>query len=572
MTAEESPPPPPPPSSLLTTESSERKARVKARWGILRSALLHSSNDYNESKQQHSIHRFSGYCLLKARPANLFSSSSPPESEPSIRRIEPFLTEYHWDAAQDDSSKRNFCQLEIAILALASCFPKGKCIRITRDIDTENENNNNSGTIPQFSESWLDSIKERCQPFVRLWKVSEGAEERKDKSTRMIVATLLIQETSTSTKYQPMLYDLDVTNKTESNGGTSIVDSHRPRCRDIIWTREPRETRLSLDDLVSHRRNNGVDNTGNICVWDSERTLAYLLYHHFDCFFSLTESCCDSKNTKQSVFCGRHVDHEFNHDLILQRQSNEKSDDSGIRILELGTGMAGLSAVALGIRLAMQRRKEKNEAKRKKNIRITLTDGNPVGVKNNSINMYLTKLNSLATLRHTELYPHYLDLDIECETLMWTTDIVGGGDSDVEQQDLVLVSDCVHFQNFHAALAITTLRCMRVGARAVFCQPRRGPSLDNFFDLLSTARTLDANNEIESGSLVSCAWLSHPIIEGKHEEAISHHSDVYDENLHRPKILVVTKLREMNEEDRLGFIAFQDHYNPIEFTSGDGKR
>jgi predicted nicotinamide N-methyase len=292
--------------------------------------------------------------------------------------------------------------------------------------------------------------------------------------------------------------------------------------------------------------------------------LAYLLYHHFDDFFTQTASDNENKNTIPASM--------LNYNTIMHPQVDDNKNHAGIRILELGTGMAGLSALALGFRLARQQQErggkmsedntnenENRRVKKKKHIYVTLTDGNPSGVKNNIVNQYLTKLNSQMWQQKGN-YSHYLDLDVQCETLVWTTDLDSGKDSLIDQ-DVVLVSDCVHFQNFHAALATTTLRCLRVGAIAIFCQPTRGPSLDNFFNLLLTA-TSDTDT-IGSTSLLSCIWLSHPIIEQKHQEARLHYNNVYDENLHQPKILVVTKLREMSKEDQMRFVAYQHRYSPI---------
>ena len=558
---------------------------MKARWGILRNALLQSSQQ-QQQQRQHSIHRFPGYNLLKARPADLEpSSSSSSESEFFGRDIEPLLTDFRWDGAQNHGPKNNIDQLEVAILALAACFPKGKCMRIIRPVGDSSDSAHSEAATSISDTTWLESIKQRCQPCVRVLKVSEGLEleevVNQQISMAMIVTTLLVQESSTSTKYQALLYALDDENnpnyrKTiqndnkEKDSNSSIVNDNNthPSYHHIIWTREPRETRLSLDDLVSHRKNNGVDNTGNICVWDSERTLAYLLYHHFDDFFTPTASDNENKN---AILASVLLDYS----TILHPQVDDNRNHAGIRILELGTGMAGLSAVALGLRLAMQQQErggkmskdsttqnKNKEIQKKSNIQVTLTDGNPSGVKNNVVNQYLTKLNSQMWQQKGHYSP-YLDLDVQCDTLLWTIDLDSGKDS-LTNQDVVLVSDCVHFQNFHAALATTTLRCLRVGAIAIFCQPARGPSLDNFFNLLLTATSdADTTDIIESTSLLSCTWLSHPIVEQKHHEARLHSNSVYDENLHHPKILVVTKLREMSKEDQMRFVAYQHRYSPI---------
>ncbi len=503
--------------------TSKRKDLIKARWGILRDALLQNSQQ-NEQRKHHSIHRFSGYHLLRAKQA-----TSLPEYEWGLRRIEPLLTQFNWDC-EHNSLEGTIDRLEIAILALAACFPKGKCMKITRKVDKQIKRHDSEEPNMDLNKL-LEAVKARCRPVVCIWKVSEETEQPKDEVDELtfpatMVITLLVQESSKATKHQTLYYDLS------DNDNTRPPHSH-PH---IIWTREPRENKLSLEDLVSHRKNNGVDNTGNICVWDSERTLAYLLYNHFDDFVTHTQS------------------------LMRGSESNSR-----MRILELGTGMAGLSALALGMRLALkgqevcdQMTATDSATMNKKSIHITLTDGNPSGVKNNDVNQYLTKLNSQMMLEETGKYSHYLDLDVKCENLLWTTD---EKDDAITKQDILLVSDCVHFQNFHAALATTTLRCLKVGASAIFCQPTRGLSLDNFYNLLRTA-TSDSDETILS-SLLSCSWMSHLVIDEKHNQAVLQFHDVYDANLHHPKILVVTKLREISADDIAGFIAFQTQYSPI---------
>ncbi|VEU42809.1 unnamed protein product [Pseudo-nitzschia multistriata] len=548
-----------------TTDQSERKKLVKARWGILRNALMRGAQE-EQQQQKHSIHCFPGFNLLKGIPVNLTSSLSGSQSESC--QIEKWLTEYRWCDAENHTLEQNIDNMEIAILALAACFPKGKCMRIIRTIDTTS-GDGDSEIENDFSSNWLESIKQRCQPSVRVWKASEEEEVLEQKcAAKNVVTTLLVQETSTSTKYQTLRYNLD---NTKCNTVSTIV-TVESLC-DILWTREPRETRLSLDDLISHRKNKGVDNTGNICIWDSERTLAYLLYHYFDDFFSFTK--VNSDDDSMSIVCSCHND-SGDPDSCIVFQQQEK-DHSKVRVLELGTGMAGLSAVSLGLRLAMRQRKngdetnesndndDESEGKNKKDIHITLTDGNSNGVKNNAINQYLTELNSRTMLKERGIHSNYLDLSVNCATLLWTTDISGEKNTKKEysylDQDVILVSDCVHFQNFHAALAITTLRCLRVGGSAIFCQPRRGPSLNNFFNLLSTATS--ETGFTRSTSLLSISRFSHPIIDQKHDESLVQHSDIYDENLHRPEILAITKLREITENDRMRFISFQQRYNPV---------
>lgn len=414
-----------------------KKDRAKARWSILRNALLQKAQTSND----HSIHRYAGYHLLA--PAS--------EGTKESKILEDVL-KYH---ACDDqlSLDENLDQLEFKICALAALCPKGKCLDIAK--------------VQYSSTEVMGKLKERCQSTVRMLVVDD-----KNPSEKL---TVLVQESSKAlTKYTCRQYKLD------------------EACS--LFTREPLETKLSIQDLVSHRTT-GVDNTGNICVWDSERTLSFLLYHHLD-------------------------------DFRTSRIQTAR------RVLELGTGMAGLAAIALALRLVQ-------DSKSPIKIAVTLTDGHAEGVKNNDVNQVLTK----AYCSNNSDHPYH-SLSIETRCLLWTTEL----ESNLLEQDLVLVSDCVHFQNFHAALATTTLRSLCVGGVALFCQPLRGDSLDNFVNLLTCARE----------DLVSIEWIQHAAIEKAHENALSQHKDVYDENLHYPKLLAVTKLKGVTKEDCQ---KFEDHQN-----------
>lgn len=424
-----------------------KKQRAKARWSMLRNALL---NNQEKPSSEHSIHRFSGYALL--------SQQQQQQQKDFGNLDETVLKRFTWNG--NESTDDNIRRLEISILALASCFPKGSCIQIC-------------GCKAEKSREYVETVKGLCQSVAYVLVVDEESPSNS--------ITLLIQETSSaSTKYGVCQYNLDET------------------CS--LWTREPRETRLSLEHLVSHRTT-GVDNTGNICVWDSERSLTFLLYHHIEDF-----------------------------PIDLAKTQN---------ILELGTGMAGLAALSLGLRIAQTVSTEK--------VYITLTDGHSNGVKNNLINHHLTgaAYSTLSSPHHP-----YQSLIVTSQVLLWTTEIETNF---CPLQDVVLVSDCTHFQNFHAALAVTMLRSLCRDGVAIFCQPDRSDSLNNFVELLMIPT-----------DLVSLKWIKHPVIEREDKKASEEHKDVYDKNLHYPKILLIKKLRELTEQDRDEFVLHQQNRNKKE--------
>ena len=423
-------------SNEVDTGSSLREERAKARWSILRNVLLEKARCSTSPTQRHSIHRFPGYQLVERRRA---------DTKPIVASIRDFK----WNS--EISIEDNVQKLAMVCLAVAAAFPTGKRINI------------HNAPPSRIRASWMESLKAHCESTVSI-KLME--EER--------FMSILIQENSKASKFSVYEYVLD----------------HRWR----ILTREPREPRLSLTDLVSHRTV-GVDNTGNICVWDSEKTLAYLLYHHLDAFAN---------------------------DVFFMSQPP-------FRILELGTGMAGLAAVATAMRL-LNESKSNDTATPTTPIEVTLTDGHVDGVQNNQVNQVLTK----ASLGADSL-PGYVGLRIMEKVLLWTISEKSEG---VEPQDLVLASDCTHFQSFHAALAITTLRSLRVDGSAIFCQPTRADSLDNFCSLLQSVP-----------DLLSLEWMQHPTIEDCDVRAKASYPDLYDATLHYPKLLIVRKLRDLTMED-----------------------
>ena len=416
-----------------STTGSELPKKSKARWAILRNALLHKSR---ESSTEASIHRFPGYKLIKQHPV-----TNTKELRSKLQQVQLRLS-----STQSNEEKAEITM--ITMLALG-CLPASAQFSVELD-----------GPISNETTSFIHTLQEKCGSAFQI-----EPQDSENSSLKLLVTQ---KKSPTSTLYKCCVYPLD--------------DSLS------LLTREPKETHLSLQDLVSHRTA-GVDNTGNICVWDSERTLAYLLYQPEEM-------------------------------RVLVPQTTR-------RILELGTGMAGLAGVALALRLAQQQTTEEK-------LYVTLTDGHAEGVKNNKINQELTRAYAPS---------HYDSLEVDTQVLLWTTDI----QSDLPPQDMCLISDCTHFQNFHSALAVTILRSLRVGGRALMCQPDRGGSSDKFTELLMCLKV----------PIVELAKTSFPVIEDMHEKSLEQFPDTYDEQTHMPRIFILTKLRELTQEDSQHFMAHQ---------------
>ena len=403
------------------------------------------------------------------------------------------------------------------------------------------------GTSNFDRQTFMNSLDERCKTMhaTITWQSQLGHDGDVTLNIRPTAMGRKPSLASDCTTYGCFHYPLPsptaINNKLDhDNNG-----NHHPMSTSCLWTQEPIVSMarpLSLDELVSHRVT-GVDNTGNICVWDSERTLSFLLHH---------------PETFPSMFPLLH--------------SGQTTGYGHIRsILELGTGMAGLAALSLGMRLAQDLTKHQR-------IRVTLTDGHINGVKNNRVNHQLNKAyyrcesmihNDNSYSSNNNIYAELLN--VEAKVLPWTCDFNDDSSSNVgvdtggttSEYDVCLISDCTHFQNFHSALAITVLRHLKVGGTAIFCQPHRDDSLTNFVQLLTA--TGDAGSDGGKEQLVATQWWTHNILEKAHENALAMNKSTerqrltgstnttmlcYDPNIHQPKILIVTKLRQMTRSDR----------------------
>lgn len=146
-----------------------------------------------------------------------------------------------------------------------------------------------------------------------------------------------------------------------------------------LHIREPKpRSRVTLQELASHHFNDGVDNTGQTCVWDSESTLAYCL---------------------------------LKEDSGLRKSLKDLSQLSSFhRVLEIGSGMAALAAMALAKIYP---------------VNVIISDGHPQAVMNNKVNVQLNKFEG----------------SVHCKRLLWSVDIKEHD----EEFDFVLCSDCTHF-------------------------------------------------------------------------------------------------------------------------------
>eukprot|EP00977_Amphora_coffeiformis_P017471 scaffold5731_cov126-Amphora_coffeaeformis.AAC.2 len=190
---------------------------------------------------------------------------------------------------------------------------------------------------------------------------------------------------------------------------------------DVLLVREKSpEQVISLAELTSHHRGHEIDNTGNVCVWDCEKTLLWA--------------------------------------LLSSSSSNQSYD----RVLELGAGMAGLVALGLGA------------AKRASHL--TVTDGNPGSLQSNRTHVRLMEaVKPLVCTVDTHLLPWALEITEEADVFR---------ELQMKPANISVVSDCTHFERYHGHLLWTMVQCTAVGGCIWMCHPNRGKTLERFLDVV----------------------------------------------------------------------------------------
>ena len=296
-----------------------------------------------------------------------------------------------------------------------------------------------------------------------------------------------------------------------------------------------------VEALLSHR-NHGVDNTGNVRVWDAEATLAgfllsVLLSEEFD---------NDSETDQETSELTKVLDLRSRIKTALF--ANEESICANVgqetcNILELGAGQAGLAGLAVASATA--------SLDNMKLLQLVLTDGHPKCVENNRV--------------CSTLMPERKDVNIDSQLLLWDSSAKGAEEcqriikeyhkqssldhsSDEGLFHICLASDCVHFQEFHTGLFATIARTLTVGGVALLCQPKRGSSLANFMVLIDAVNEASTSN----GSLFHVEMIEdfHLKVSKMHRslESTNATSTSYNPDWHRPLLLVMTKLRSFDED------------------------
>lgn len=235
--------------------------------------------------------------------------------------------------------------------------------------------------------------------------------------------------------------------------------------------------RVTVAELLSHQVNRGVDNTGNVRTWPSEQLLlAYLL---------------------RNGVCQK----------MYQSRGGSAAAQLPLSVCELGSGMVGLASLGLLAHAPAPF------------ARVDITDGNPQSVGN----LELCVAENAALIASKSAGAR-----VAVKLLRWDRDAVFAA-TERHKFDLLLASDCLFFEEFHADLAYTIKELLRpTTGRCFLLQPSRNGSMERFVVVAE-----------RQGLLVERCDAFDPDVARLHLEHTASRDD-YEPDVHLPVLLIVT--------------------------------
>lgn len=288
-------------------------------------------------------------------------------------------------------------------------------------------------------------------------------------------------------------------------------------------------SKIDLKQLVSQRYV-GVDNTGCIKVWDAAAVLAYCLLNENNTSDGMNTNCFGLSSLVNLASLPSYMENSCSGDQHIV--SNKSRQRRNLRVIELGSGMAGIASLALAA-LSMSNAFVNKESKFETTIDVVMTDGHPECVNNNMVNYVLT----------SAFYDKVGWKNVKVERLLWKDNEVGARECALlthkAKFHLCLVSDCLHFEDFHAALFATIGRLLDVNGVCILCQPYRGKSLSNFIKVVESVSPHLFDVEILDDYNTEVSRIR-SIFASKYK------SD-FDANKHYPVMLILKLIRPYDE-------------------------
>jgi len=258
-----------------------------------------------------------------------------------------------------------------------------------------------------------------------------------------------------------------------------------------VYTRErPKAMGVSAAGLFSNVIHDGIDNTGNVRVWEAEQALLFYLSHEM---------------TTSSQF--------------LQSFRNK-------RVLELGGGMTGLCALGLA---------NLCNALGVENVHFTVTDGHPDCVSNQRV---CVEMNATMDLR-LERAVRPLQSVITSHLLRWSIGDKHGDLAQIKQLrpeatmfDVIVAADCLFFRDFHEDLLWVLDNSLSVNGVVYLLQPSRGGSMELF--LSKAAESGIYNIELKNFGDLGVTLLAQQCQEARQRAG-------FKEDIHLPVLVILSR-------------------------------
>ena len=308
-------------ASKLCQGEVPRKTVVAERWKLLRDAL--------RGKPVNRKATFAGYDMIPSRRLQ-----QGQELTKELRKNLLLLNSASCEGTTDDLRARLVDMLETSLLSLLA-------------LDTKLDSKGSQAANYELS---IPTLQEFNIKAVDLAFISDELCRRCELDTCRVARDDSIDE-------QPPKLRVEITTCNKNRFLIRRYDWQHDDSESYLLVRERSpEQVISLAELTSHHRDHEIDNTGNVCVWDCEKTLLWALL--------------------------------------------SSSNQTYGRAIELGAGMAGL--VALGLAAA------------KRASHVIVTDGNPGSLQSNRTHVRLMEaLKPLECIIDPQLLPWALGVTEE---------------------------------------------------------------------------------------------------------------------------------------------------------------
>ena len=328
-----------------------------------------------------------------------------------------------------------------------------------------------------------------------------------------------------------------------ADGDEATADDARrltQRTEDVIVVRQRRkDARKTLSEIFSHRRC-GVDNTGNVRVWQAEEVMVHHIMRNMWQRDTEVALAGDEDVTEAPIAPAVGGDEVGGGDQDRRTAKRECAGAtpplaprqpaqvrrhcfSGKAILELGGGMTGLAGLCAAMLPGVRE--------------VFVTDGNADAVQNLRVCVGVNVRREV-----------FGETAVCARQLLWSTDTELGDTSAgslVCRFDYALVCDCLFFEAHHHGLLHILGTTLRPGGEALLLQPSRGGSLERFVKLATSPESPAAGLfrvEVRT-RFDDDVWRMHEAFVGEASAAAQDTTAAeYNPDIHLPVLVHMTRL------------------------------